>query len=171
MQPNLTQPKTILTIRVPFVFPFSLFCACVDVNHHLEHQLVGVKEGLLNTINKLKKAEKDDQLRIQNLETQVMGKVENKLANNDVAEKVGESLKYRVDRLQKTIEQAVDARLKALEKQMHMKQGSLEVSMDQKIAASGGGWFWPFLLLVISLCGVGFFMYRKYVELRKSHLL
>ncbi|OQR97756.1 lectin [Thraustotheca clavata] len=63
------------------------------------------------------------------------------------------------------VNEKVDSKVKEIE-------ANVDNKLDEKLStASSSGWKMPFFLLLLGLAGAAAFTYKKYQELRKSHLL
>ncbi|EQC25101.1 hypothetical protein SDRG_17015 [Saprolegnia diclina VS20] len=63
------------------------------------------------------------------------------------------------------VNEKVDTKVKEIE-------ATVDNKLDEKLATAGStGWKTPFFLLILALAGAAAFGYKKYQELRKSHLL
>lgn len=93
-------------------------------------------------------------------------KTENTVSKLKKTEAINER---RVDALEGMVNSFVD---KNLGKQFHGKVANkLNQGLNKHVKSAGGGWKTPFFLLIIGVAGGGAFVYKKYNELRKSHLL
>jgi hypothetical protein len=73
-------------------------------------------------------------------------------------------MKGSVERKMTNIESALDRKMVNLES----KTTELAKTTADR---SGSTWFWPFVVLVIVLAGVGAGLYAFYLKMRKMHIL
>lgn len=106
-----------------------------------EHRFTDVKEKTTNTVEKLRKQEKENELRVKQIEQRISKNIDTTLDNTQ--DKIGTEVNAKIT--------------KQLEENPNI--------------AGGGGWKTPFLLLVLALGVLGTAVYRKYQALMKSHLL
>jgi lectin, mannose-binding 2 len=104
-----------------------------------EHEFTALRESTENTIKKLREQEADDEIRIQELENWVQGKV---------TDHVAASLTEVKDQVESKLKETVE-----------------------ETAKKTSSWKTPFFLLLLVLGGVAAVGYKKYQDLRKSHLL
>jgi mannose-binding lectin 2 len=168
-----------------------------QLKHHLEHELIHLKESLGNTIGKLQKAEKESEVRIEVLEASLKEKVleETNAKLMDMVLK----LQKQEDESQRTVqllqkqekesymivqklqqqEEDSQQRIDALEQRLssmlnytiEQQTSSIHEKMQQRLKESSGSWQTPFMILVLALAGGGYGAYNWYQGMRKSHLL
>ena len=119
----------------------------------LEHQLTSVTEKLVNTIGKLQKQEDLVSERVAELQKAMsldfMKKVESRITN----------LERSMDRkMQKTVHEKINS---DIDRKLGEKLGDIQT----------GGWKVPFGFMIVTIIVVVAVAYRKYNQLRKSHLL
>jgi len=117
----------------------------------MEFKLESFNDGLKHSLQKLEKQEQDSEKRIADLEERIRTMV-------------ASHVDYKLDEHKETISQAVSSTV-----------SNVESKIKDVVAASGAsggsGWFWPFMFLCVVIGVLCFFVYRKYQELRKDHLL
>lgn len=77
----------------------------------------------------------------------------------------------RIAELQAMVDGRVDS---TMDSQLNVFQKNFDEKLETHMAEGTKhtrGWMTPFFILVCVLCVVGFFSYKKYLELKKSHLL
>lgn len=115
----------------------------VTLKGEMEHALEALRESLETTLKKLEKEESESQKRIDALE---------------------EKMSVRAD---KQIEEHADK----LHRKMDARLKDHGDAVKSEVAASGGGWVWPFVALLLLVAAGAAAAVWKYRELRKDHLL
>jgi mannose-binding lectin 2 len=157
-----------------------------QLKHHLEHELIHLKESLGNTIGKLQQAEKEAEVRIEVLEQSLKERVleETNAKLMDMVLK----LQKQEDESQKFVmtlqQQEADShqRINALEQRLgnvlnftiERHASSIQETVDQRLQSAErdtSSWKMPFMLLVLALAGGGYGVFNWYQGMRKSHLL
>jgi mannose-binding lectin 2 len=123
------------------------------LREELEHKLEAVDDGLKHSLKKLQAQENKAEERIAVLESEIHARV---------ADHVDSKTKAITDSLGSTVAA-----------QMHSVRSDMQQGIKNHIATAGSGTAWkmPFFLLCLVLGGLSFFVHRKWVELRKQHLL
>lgn len=120
------------------------------LDHHFEHEIIAVSDGIDNVINKLAKREDTSESRLEGLEGFVKKEIEGTLTSRLVA--LEQNIKGNVERTINSKISAVDNKMK-------------EMKEDNVVSNSSGSWkkpfFFLFLLIVGGVVAVYFFLSRK----------
>merc|ERR1711871_1574491 len=127
------------------VLGLSTFTAHNDVDGQIKDYEVAFRARPLE-----EKQEQESEKRIADLEDRIRAMV-------------ASHVDYKLDEHKESISQAVTSTV-----------SNVESKIKDVVASSstgGSGWFWPFMFLCVIIAVICFFVYRKYQELRKDHLL
>lgn len=119
----------------------------------MEFKLESFNDALKHSLQKLQKQEQESEKRIADLEDRIRTMV-------------ASHVDYKLDEHKETITQAVSSTVSNVDSKIKEV-----IAAGAASGAGGSGWFWPFLFLCVIIAVITFFAYRKYQELRKSHLL
>ena len=123
--------------------------------HDLEHKLTSITEKLQNTIEKLQQQESLVEDRVKVLEGTLLDGVNSKMEK-------------RITNLEKQLDRKMQ---RQVNKQAKGLKDDMDALRDGFDGIDNGGWKTPFFFLILIVFAVGFWGYRHYRKLIKSHLL
>ena len=127
------------------------------LSHHLDHQLAAINDGLRATIKKLQGQEDKSADRIAQLEERLGVELNERMEGVE-----GQLIDHLQDKAEET-EQAIRKGINSV--------AAKAKEVAEKATAATGGWKLPFVVLLVVLAVAGFFVYSKYKQLMKRHLL
>lgn len=142
------------------------------LHHAVEHELSFIQDSLESAINKIRDAEKEDQLRISDLEEKA-AKVAEELLERHVAVAVSAHVQNQLGDMEEhkdEIKQHVSEQLKgihSLQADMHAKTIQHAASMAER--SGGAGWI-TILVIVGVFAGVVYYLSRRLSKMEKNHL-
>lgn len=120
-----------------------------DLIHEMQNQLEDMSENFDHKLAQLKESSEN-----------TIGKLREQEAQDE----------QRIRELERIVNAKLDAKVKDSMGDIHEKIDKTIKKSAEK-AGAGGGWKLPFFFIIVLLAGIGGFGYKKYQELRKSHLL
>lgn len=120
-------------------------------------------------ISILQKKIKDYQVDFEHKMTALQEKTKNTVQK--LREKESDN-EHKIDDLEKTVTDLVNKNV--VKKMSHIGNSvnkKIEKHVKKNVIENSGTWKTPFFLLITGICGGSFFLYRKYQNLRKTHLL
>eukprot|EP00752_Nemacystus_decipiens_P005062 g4596.t1 len=110
--------------------------------HHMEHELFNVYDSLQETINSLKQAEQEAEMRLETLE-------------ENLSKSVMQALEARVAKLEVQVQTSVS---RSLNKHVNNVYGRLEedvgVKLTEQVGKMSASWRWPFYALLTVVLGM-----------------
>lgn len=120
-------------------------------------------------ISIIQKQMNDLKIEFEHKMTDLLEKTENTVQKLKAKETENE---HKIEDLEKQVstmvDQSMSTKMEGIGRTVNKK---IETHVKSKVLATSGSWKTPFFLLIILISATGFMMYRKYQQLRKSHLL
>jgi len=143
-----------------------------EMDHDVEHKLDAIGDSLEAATEGLKATEKEDRIRIEELEKRITAKVI-EATEEVVDDMVGEMVEDIMD--EKLDEHADDLKDMVLEhveeaQESLIKTIAAEVATSAVLEGANAGWMLPFFVLTIAMCTVTYVAWTKWRKLMKSHL-
>lgn len=155
------------------------------LHHAIEHELSFIQDSLASAINKIKVAEREDQLRIEVLEAkaeevakQMLERHVAEAVTSHVEDQLGEHVARHVDEHNARIRDEIDSRIghltnkqATMEKEVYERASQLaeEVAAANGGGGGGAGWF-TIIFIVLCFSGIAFMLSRRLSRMEKNHL-
>lgn len=141
------------------------------LHHAIEHELSFIQDSLAGAISKLRAAEQDDHIRIEELERKAED-VAKQLLETHVKDAVSEHLDEHLEsKIADEVKKTVPDTRAAFEGMHKMHQDNIQKVVAEVATKSGGGAGWISLGIMCAVFGsVLFYLGRRVAKMEKNHL-